>query len=91
MTDYVKWAKEGHKIAKDFVYEGITEDKPVPEDYIVAGKKIAEKQLVIGGYRLYHYLKDLKLSKHTNGHKFSNLMSVEPLQDLPVETDFLQK
>lgn len=74
------WAKESYAIASTFVYKGITEDEELPDDYKAKGKAIAEKQLVIAGYRLYNLLKGLDLSVHADVYephmeKMLNLMS----------------
>ena len=36
------------------VYDGLTEDAAVPDDYINKWKPVTYKQLVLGGYRLYY-------------------------------------
>lgn len=81
--DPLVWAQEANDIATSFVYEGITEDEELPQKYIDEGKAIAERQLVIAGHRLYQFLKDLKLTKHTNaaGNKFQNLISLAPVSE----------
>ena len=55
------WAEQSFHISETFVYDGIKEDEPIPDDYIAAGKKLAEKQLVIGGNRLANLLMSLDL------------------------------
>lgn len=77
------WAKESNVIASTFVYKGITEDEELPDDYKAKGKVIAEKQLVIAGYRLYNMLKGLDLSVHADVYhphmeSMLNLMSTQP-------------
>jgi len=90
VSDPVTWAEESYEITSTFVYEGIKEDEELPQKYIDEGKVIAERQLVIAGHRLYNFLVDLDLSKHTNGNKFSNLLVEAPAAEA-AEVAFLQE
>jgi hypothetical protein len=45
------WASDSYTIAKT-LYDGITENKEVPQPYLDGGIPIAEAQIVKGGYRL---------------------------------------
>lgn len=52
-TDYDYFAQLSYNIAIQ-VYDGLTEDEAVPDDYINQWKPVAYKQLVLGGHRLYY-------------------------------------
>lgn len=52
------WAKEGMTNAKDFIYT-IPENQAVTPGYIDAGKKLAQQQLALAGYRLGNLLNQL--------------------------------
>jgi len=69
-TDPVEWAKEAHEIVKDFVYVGITENEELPDKYKAEAMKIAKRQIVIAGQRLYRALKALDLDQWTDGTTF---------------------
>ena len=45
------WATDSYNIAKT-LYDGVTENEEVPQDYIDKGIPIAEAQILKGGYRL---------------------------------------
>jgi len=49
---YTLWDDEALEIAETFVYAGITENTLPSAAYLSAGKTLAEKQIVKGGYRL---------------------------------------
>ena len=54
------WANESFKIDEDFVYDGVTENQAVSDDYKAEGKKLAYNQIVLGGNRLANLLRGLK-------------------------------
>ena len=45
------WASDSYDIAKT-LYDGLTENEEVPQDYLDSSIPIAEAQLIKGGYRL---------------------------------------
>ena len=53
-----EWITEAHKLQKEHAYEGVTENKEVPKEYLAKLEGVVEKQLVLGGYRLTDYIKD---------------------------------
>jgi hypothetical protein len=59
--DPKSWLQESYKIASEFAYKDIKENEPLSEEYITKGRDIAEKQLVLAGYRLAELLKTLDL------------------------------
>ena len=59
--DFKKWAKEAFELSKTVVYPGITENVAPSEEYVTKAKAIAEKQVVLGGYRLANLLQSLNL------------------------------
>lgn len=66
--DFSSWAKEANELAKTVVYRGgIKENEKVPKDYITNDRKLAEKQLSLGGARLANLLISLDLG---SGEKF---------------------
>jgi len=54
--DPAVWAKDSFEKSEFFVYDHIAENASLPADYIKQGQSIAEKQIVIGGFRLAHVL-----------------------------------
>lgn len=58
----MNWAADDFKITKDFLYTAIKENELLPQSYIDEARKIAEKQVLIGGLRLANLLKSLNLS-----------------------------
>lgn len=54
--DPAVWAKDSFEKSENFVYSDITENAKLPADYVKNGVSIAEKQIVIGGFRLAHVL-----------------------------------
>lgn len=46
------WSQEGFDLAKNFVYKGIVEGQPLPEEYMKAGETICRQRVALGGYRL---------------------------------------
>ena len=59
------WANDSFEISESFVYKDITENATLPDDYIAQGQKLAEEQIVKGGYRLAATLKSLNLNNWT--------------------------
>lgn len=59
--DPKSWTEESYKLASTAVYKGIKENSSLPENYVEESNAIAEKQVVIGGYRLAYLLKSLNL------------------------------
>ena len=55
---------ESYKIACETVWEGIEENKPVPQSYIDKTIPIVERQIVLGGKRLA-YVIEQAFSKST--------------------------
>ena len=51
--DYDMFADESFKIAKT-LYDGVTENEAVPQDYLDKNVDVAYERLVLGGYRLYY-------------------------------------
>jgi hypothetical protein len=56
--DPESWAREGTENAKKYVYS-TPEDQPVSTAYITTGKRVAEQQAVLAGYRLANLLNSL--------------------------------
>ena len=57
--DPAVWAKDSFEKSEHFVYSNITENASLPADYVKNGQSIAEKQIVIGGFRLAHVLMNI--------------------------------
>lgn len=55
------WEQESFQIASNIVYEGISENTVLPQDYIDQTLPIAERQIVTAGYRLANLLKSINL------------------------------
>jgi hypothetical protein len=72
--DYDAYAHESFNIATK-LYDGLTEDAVVPQEYIDKWKPVAYERLILGGYRLY-YLVD---------YIFSDAKTI-PLFGIPVFT-----
>lgn len=51
--DYDSMCLEAFEIAKT-LYDGVTENEPVPQDYLDKNTPMAYERLVLGGYRLYY-------------------------------------
>ena len=56
--DSASWAREGLENAKKYVYS-TPENEPVSTAYLTTGKKIAEQQAALAGYRLANLLNTL--------------------------------
>ena len=54
-VDMQEWAEDAFDVAKT-VYDGITENEVVPEEYLTKNIPLAYERLMIGGYRLYYAL-----------------------------------
>jgi hypothetical protein len=52
VTDWNQWAQGSTDLAKEYVYDGITPGGSPSQDYIKRGIDVANKQIVLGGYRL---------------------------------------
>ena len=52
-TEYTSFAKESYDIAIQ-LYDGVTENEAVPQDYIDKWLPVAYERINIGGYRLYY-------------------------------------
>jgi hypothetical protein len=50
-TDIEMWSQEGFEIAKT-LYNGVTENEPVPSEYIETNLILAQDRITLGGYRL---------------------------------------
>jgi len=61
--DVNQWALDSFKISSEFVYEGVTPNQTLSDEYIKKGKEITEKQIVIGGSRLAAMLKTLNMEQ----------------------------
>lgn len=51
------WLKESWQICKDFVYQNITENTQISEDYITKGYDIAKHRMALAGYRISDIVK----------------------------------
>lgn len=51
-TDYSIWAKESFELSKEYVYNGISNGATPSQAYIERGMEVANKQIVLAGYRL---------------------------------------
>lgn len=58
-TDVDHWADESYVLSSTHVYEGITENKPLSQDYITHNQDHIQSQIVIGGYRLAYMIKTI--------------------------------
>ena len=54
-TNFDKWAGESYDIAIQ-LYDGLTEDAAVPQEYIDKWHSTIYERLIIGGYRLYYVI-----------------------------------
>jgi len=61
--DVNQWAQDSFEISSSFLYEGVTPNQTLTDEYIQKGKELAEKQVVIGGNRLATLLKSLNLEQ----------------------------
>lgn len=61
--DVNQWAMDSFKISSEFVYEGVTPNQTLSDEYIKKGQELAEKQIVIGGSRLASMLKTLNMEQ----------------------------
>jgi len=59
--DPYSWTQESYELASTVVYNGIKENQALPDSYVEESNAIAEKQVVIGGYRLAYLLKSFNL------------------------------
>lgn len=59
-------AQESYKIGETLAYANISEGMPLSDEYISSAKKAAEKQIVLGGFRLAHMLRSFNLQGHQN-------------------------
>jgi hypothetical protein len=57
--DPAVWAQDSFQAGETFVYKNIAESQPLPAEYVNEAQKIAQKQIVIGGFRLAHILMDI--------------------------------
>lgn len=64
------WAEESFEISESKVYSGVKENQSVSDDYVKDRNAIAERQIVLGGYRLASLLKSLKLDEYASVEKF---------------------
>eukprot|EP01059_Diplonema_ambulator_P033030 TRINITY_DN674_c0_g1_i1.p1 TRINITY_DN674_c0_g1~~TRINITY_DN674_c0_g1_i1.p1 ORF type:complete len:299 (+),score=112.95 TRINITY_DN674_c0_g1_i1:37-897(+) len=55
--NYYSWAEEGHEVAVDHVYAGITNGTVVSQQYIETTRDIGQRQITLAGLRLAHLLK----------------------------------
>ena len=62
--DFADWADESYEIASTSVYDGVDENKAVPEEYIEKNTEIALQRIVLGGYRLAYLLTQLNLDQN---------------------------
>jgi len=53
------WAKDSYEVSQTFVYKDIAEGQPLPEDYVEKAQQLAEKQIVMGGFRLAHVIMNI--------------------------------
>ena len=53
--DYDAYAQESFNIAVQ-LYDGLTEDAAVPQEYLDKWKPVAYERLILGGYRLYYLI-----------------------------------
>lgn len=57
-------AQQSHRIAETIAYSNITEGQPLSEEYISSAKKAAERQIVVGGFRLAYMIRSFNLEGH---------------------------
>lgn len=50
--DFAAWAQESNKLAREFVYAGVTEESTPSATYLTQGTAIAEQRVAWAGYRL---------------------------------------
>ena len=53
--NFDSWALESLAIAET-LYDGVTENEPVPQEYLDKNIPVANERLTIGGYRLYYVI-----------------------------------
>jgi len=53
------WAMDSFQISTHFLYDGITQNAALPQTYVDQAVQIAERQIVLGGYRLAHSFIDI--------------------------------
>lgn len=58
-TNYMKWATDAYNIGAQNAWEGISENTVVSTSYINRVKPLAERQIVLGGYRLAYLIQQL--------------------------------
>jgi hypothetical protein len=59
--DIKAWAKDTFEISKTTVYPTIQKNKMPTDEYIEKARTVAERQVVLGGYRLANLLQSLNL------------------------------
>lgn len=59
------WASDAFDLSTAFVYAGVVENGALSDAYVKEGRAIAEKQVVLAGYRLANLLKSLNLGNWT--------------------------
>ena len=51
---YRPWYTDGQVSGYTQLYDGLTEDEAVPQEYLDKWKPVAYERLILGGYRLYY-------------------------------------
>ena len=54
-------ASESYKIGEQIAYSNVVENQPLSDDYIQTTKKVAERQIVVGGFRLAYMIRSFNL------------------------------
>jgi hypothetical protein len=54
--NYFDWENEVYSIAEEFVYSQVELFPVLSPEYIIEGRKVTQKQIVLAGYRLYKLL-----------------------------------
>lgn len=63
------WALESNQIAREFVYEGLTEGEDLPEEYQKKGFELCRERVAIAGYRLGMLLSQIYVTQATKKPK----------------------
>lgn len=63
-VDVYDWAKDTFEISKTTVYPSIVKNKMPTDEYIEKARSVAERQVVLGGYRLANLLQSMNLKAH---------------------------
>ena len=74
--DEVQWGLDSFEIAKT-LYDGVTENEAVPQEYIDKNLPIAESQIMKGGYRLAYVLEHVFSESRTDefvANEIANLL-----------------